>query len=217
MKTCIRVLQSHPVKANINPRLLQLEPMQRCKLGECRAACCLHGVWIDQTEAQDLQTHAEKIAPFMPSDWEEPRMWFDGREEDDEFAISGKVVHSTVLDSDWHYGGTACIFLRDDFKCALQVAADAAGLHPWRFKPFYCILHPLDLDDEGRITLDETDLLLDEEGSCLRSADHLIPLIQTFEEELRYFLGEKGYEELSCLNASVVPTPSSPDETTPPA
>lgn len=192
--------------------------MQRCKLGECHAACCLHGVWIDQTEARDIFAHAEQIVPFMPSGWEDPTLWLDGREDEDEYAISGKVVHSTVLDSDWHYGGTACVFLRNDYKCALQAAADAAGLHPWRFKPFYCILHPLDLDDEGRITLDETDLLLDEEGSCLRPADHPIPLVETFAEELRYFLGEKGYEELTRKrDASDAPAPSHPPETPPQA
>jgi hypothetical protein len=93
-----------------------------------------------------------------------------------------------------HYGGTACIFMREDYECALQTAGVKAGFHPWRFKPFYCILHPLDLDEHGRITLDETHLLLAEPASCLRPAEKPIPLKETFSEELNYLLG-KGERE----------------------
>ena len=170
--------------------------MRRCTLGECRAACCLYGVWIDKLEAKDILEHAALIAPHMETENRDPGDWFDGREEPDDHSTSGTTVHSNVLPDDEHYGGTACIFLRKDHLCALQVAANANGLHPWRFKPFYCILHPLDLDEQGRITLDETELMLEEEGSCLRRADHPIPLIETFEEELRYLLGERAYRKL---------------------
>ena len=38
--------------------------------------------------------------------------------------------------------------------------------------------------------------MLAEPGSCLRPAQHPIPLIETFAEELRYLLGEKNYREL---------------------
>ena len=51
----------------------------------------------------------------------------------------------------------------------------------------------------GRITLDETELLLDEPGSCLRPSPTPIPLADTFEPELRYFLGDEGYENLRKL------------------
>lgn len=140
--------------------------------------------------------HVDLISPHMPPDLRDPVVWLDGREEDDPFLPSGRVLHSTVLPDSQHYGRTACVFLRADSKCALQVAGDANGLHPWRFKPFYCILHPLDLDEAGRITLDETTLLLDEPGSCLRPAEREIPLAETFESELRYFLGDEGYGKL---------------------
>lgn len=170
--------------------------MRRCTLGECHAACCLHGVWIDRLEQKDILANAAKIALHMAADLQDPADWFDEREEADDHSISGWVVHSTVLPDPNHYGETACVFLRQDHLCALQVAATAEGLHPWRFKPFYCILHPLDIDDDGRITLDETELMLDEPGSCLRPAEQLIPLIETFEPELRYLLGEKGYQKL---------------------
>jgi hypothetical protein len=90
-----------------------------------------------------------------------------------------------------HLGGTSCIFLRRDQKCALQVAAEENGEHPWRFKPFYCILHPLDLDEDSRITLDEIELMLDEPTSCLQYSRQEIPLQETFKNELDYLLGRK--------------------------
>ena len=184
------------MERQINPRLLKSECMQRCTLGECRAACCLHGVWLDRVEVRDIQIHAREIAPYLESENRDPADWFEDGEESDEYAPSGWVIHSTILPDSDHYGETACIFLRKDHKCALQVAADAAGLHPWRFKPFYCILHPLDLDEEGRITLDETALMLEEPGSCLRPSPHPISLLRTFEPELRYLLGERRYQRL---------------------
>lgn len=184
------------MKREINPRLLNSERMQRCCLGECRAACCLYGVWLDLAEWDEIRANAELIIPHMPAGWENPALWLDGREEADEFVPSGRVVHSRVLPAAEHYGGTVCVFLRTDHKCALQVAGQAAGLHPWRFKPFYCVLHPLDLDEQGRITLDEVDELLAEPGSCLRPADRSISLAETFEPELRYLLGDEKYQEI---------------------
>lgn len=170
--------------------------MQRCRLNACKGVCCLYGVWLDEQEAQDLQLHAHLIRPFLTNGYTDPHDWFDGRTDTDLNSLSGKVVHSLVIDEARHYDGLACVFWREDAKCALQLAAVENGFHPWRFKPFYCILHPLMMDDEGRISLDETPALLAEPGSCLVPADRPIPLVETFEEELRYFLGGKRYEEL---------------------
>ncbi len=180
----------------VNPRLFAAEPMRRCRLEECRAACCLYGVWVDSRKARQILARAGEILPYMPPEGRAPEAWFTREREPDPYTPSGEVVHSRVVDAPAHYGGTACIFLRADHKCALQVAAEALGEHPWRFKPFYCILHPLDLDDRGRITLDETRLLLDEPGSCLRPADTPQPLVQTFAPELRHLLGVRGYQRL---------------------
>ena len=114
--------------------------------------------------------------------------------EADAFTPSGEVVHTRVLSSPDHYGVTACVFLRRDHKCALQVAGERAGFHPWRFKPFYCVLHPLDLDDDGRITLDETVALLEEPASCLRASEQAVSLLEIFAQELRYLMGDEEYQ-----------------------
>jgi Fe-S-cluster containining protein len=186
-------------KLKLNSRLLRSESMQRCKLTSCQAACCIYGVWIDSVEANRLRENAELIQKELPVEYGNPALWFDDREEIDEHAVSGRVIHSRVVDSPRHYGGSACVFLRDDYKCAIQTAAQKAGMHPWSLKPFYCTLHPLDLDEKGRITLDDADLLLDEPGSCLRPTNQPIALMDTFEPELRYFLGDQEFDRLRLL------------------
>jgi hypothetical protein len=186
----------NPISDRVNPRILRSEPLQRCVLHECKGACCVFGVWVDRREVDDILANAALILPSMPENAKVPGEWFVPVEDDDIHSPSGKVIHTAVENNLEHYGGTACIFLREDAKCALQVAGAENHLHPWRFKPFYCILHPLDLDEEGRITVDEVETLVSEPGSCLQSADHPIPLTVTFEEELSYLLGDKGFKSL---------------------
>lgn len=186
----------NPIIDRVNPRMFRSELMQRCKLHECKGACCIFGVWADLREVDDIMQNAALIRPHMPEDARNPGEWFTGMYDEDPHSPSGRVIHTGVENRLEHYGNTACVFWLTDGKCALQVAAVENGLHPWRFKPFYCILHPLDLDEQGRITLDETDEMIHEQGSCLIPADRPIPLIETFEPEFRYLLGEKGYQAL---------------------
>lgn len=174
--------------------MLSSEPMKRCKLEECHGACCVFGVWVDKREVTDIINNAALIIPWMPEDSVGPGEWFAPVEDDDKNSPTGKVIHTAVENHLEHYGGTACVFWRADAKCALQVAAIENKMHPWRFKPYYCILHPLDQDEQGRITLDESAELLSEPGSCMRASTEFIPLVETFEEELRYLLGDKAYE-----------------------
>ncbi len=175
---------------HLHPKLNTESHLQRCDWPNCKAACCIYGVWVDKLHAKEILSHAALIAPHMHPEHTDPSCWFDGQEEDDDFALTGKVVHSTIIPNHEHYGGTACIFLRPDYKCALQVTADENGLHPWRFKPFYCILHPLDLEEDGRITLGEEALLAEEPASCLRSSEQPRLLSSLFPEELAYFIQE---------------------------
>ena len=180
----------------VDPRMLRSEPLRRCKLEECQGACCVFGVWVDLREVDDILHHTSLIIPHMPLESRNPGEWFVPVEDKDHLSPTGKVNHTAVENHPEHYGGTACIFWRGDAKCALQVAAIHNNFHPWRFKPFYCILHPLDQDEHGRITLDQSEELASEPGSCLRSSETSIPLLDTFAQELRYLLGEKMYAEL---------------------
>jgi hypothetical protein len=189
----------NPLHERVNPRMFDSEPLRRCELGECKGACCVFGVWVDLREVEDIMHNAQIILPHMPEDCRVPGEWFAAVEDVDTRSPSGRVIHTAVENRPDHYGKTACIFNLADGKCALQVAAVKNGLHPWRFKPFYCILHPLDLDEEGRITLDFVEEMVNEKGSCVRSSPHEIPLITTFEPELRYLLGEKGFQSLQDI------------------
>ena len=177
------------LKSKLSPRMFEKEPMQRCKLHKCEGACCLFGAWVDAQLKEEILLHQDTIRTHLDTHNQDPLFWFDERQEYDPFTITKVVHHTAVYPTPAHYGQTVCVFFRmSDFKCGLQVASEAMGRHPWSLKPFYCILHPLDLDEEGKITLDKTELLVKEQGSCLRPADEPISLIETFQEELEYFL-----------------------------
>lgn len=193
------------VFTTVNPRLLAIEALQRCDLGECKGACCVFGVWVDQGEMEDIMRHAALILPHMPVDARNPGEWFAPVESNDKRSPSGKVIHTAVENRPDHYGKTACVFCLTDGKCALQVAAVENRLHPWRFKPFYCILHPLDLDKEGRITLDSLENMVDEPGSCVRACAQPASLLDTFAPELKYLLGERAYRALKESAAKYQP------------
>lgn len=182
------------LEKRLNPRMYDSEPLKRCCLEECIGACCVFGVWIDPREVQDIISNAALILPYMPENARIPGEWFVPVEDSDEHSPSGKVLHTAVENAPWHYGDTACIFCLTDGKCALQVAAMENQMHPWRFKPYYCILHPIDQDEQGRFTVDTMEALIAEKGSCLRAAEQSTPLIEIFAPELEYLLGEKAYK-----------------------
>ncbi len=169
-------------------RLSDFVMLERCGWPACEAACCYGGAWLDEAEVADLRQQATRLAPHLPPHAADPRDWLDGRREPDRHSLTGFVLHTRVVEAPGHYQDTACVFLRADHKCGLQVAGEASGQGGWRFKPFYCILHPLDLDEAGHITLDADEALLAEEpGSCLRAAAKPQRVDEIFAEELGYF------------------------------
>lgn len=174
--------------SQLNPRLHTREPLERCGFPKCQAACCFLGTWVDTIHIEDILSHKDLIIPHMPPAYQHPELWFDERLEPDDKALSGMAGHTTVMPDPGHYRESACIFMREDYKCALQVAAEAAEMPSWRFKPFYCILHPLTLDEHGRITLGDTQELAGEPASCLRYAEAVRELEELFQQELSYLL-----------------------------
>ncbi len=181
----------------INPRLLRSEPLRRCGFPECKAACCLYGVWVDLFERDRILELAAEVSVLLLKEHRDPAQWFEDVHEADPHCPSGQVVHTRVLVNEEHYGGSTCIFLRPDHNCALQLAGEKLNKDGWSLKPFYCILHPLDLDEDGRISLDETHLLAEEAASCLVPSEDPVPLLITFAPELCYFLGDDEFERLS--------------------
>ena len=159
--------------------------MRRCTLGECHAACCLHGVWVDPLEKEDILRHAPSIIPHLPEGRRDPSEWFREEREEDDFYPSGCVVASAVLPNPAHYGGTECVFLRPDWLCSLQVASIAGGFHPWRWKPFHCILHPITIEG-GIITIASDPELLAEEGGCFRKGETAGRISDCLAEEIGF-------------------------------
>jgi hypothetical protein len=192
-----------PLKVNgfaVHPGLLEARPIRRCNLDECQAHCCGWGVSIQTKQVDDILAHQELIKPHLPPDRREAAKWFDGELEPEEDHPAGGMVNSTsVVEDPTHPTGHNCVFLRPDRKCALQVAGIAAGEHPWRFKPFYCALHPITFDTHV-IQLDQENELYVEGGSCNRpDPGHVIPLYQLFDVEMKLAIGEEGYAELEAL------------------
>ena len=179
----------------ISPRMFNSEKLQRCKLHECHGACCTFGVWIDLLEKERIGEFSEIVQSCMDPSTFDRGNWYLSEIEEDSFTLSGKVIHTRVVKRNRPFKRQTCIFLRSDHKCALQVASEKLGKHPWFLKPFYCVLHPLDLNDNGQVTLDQTKIILDEEKSCLRYSERLNTPIEIFEDELRYLWGDSTYQE----------------------
>jgi hypothetical protein len=171
--------------------LFRTTRLRRCRLEECHGACCLHGVWVDPLEKEDILRHAGAFLPHMAEERRDPNRWFGDTWEEDAAFPSGRVVPSAVIANPAHYGGTECVFLRPDWLCALQVAAVSAGEHRWRWKPFHCIIHPI-ATENGEFTLASDEELLAEDGGCFRSAPQESRMNDWLAEEIDFLIAGIG-------------------------
>jgi hypothetical protein len=180
----------------LSGELFRATRLRRCRLAECHAACCLHGVWLDPLEKDDILRHAGRIIPHMPGDRRDPAGWFGAEREPDPFYPSGYVVPAAVVPNPAHYGGTECVFLRPDWLCSLQTASAAAGFHPWRWKPFHCIIHPITIES-GIFTLAPDEELRTEPGSCFREGSADTKMSDSLAEEIGFLrtVGRDGQPE----------------------
>jgi hypothetical protein len=187
----------------VDHRLLKEFSLRRCGLGECRAWCCGMGVWVDLEHQQRVLAHADLVRPYLPPERHDERAWFDGEVVEDSDFPSGRCTGTSVVARPDHPLGTACTFLREDYRCALQMAGAENGLGRWGLKPFFCALHPLTFEDGRRVTLDDDNELYIGGGSCQRvQVDwRPLPLYQVMEDELRLVLGDDGYAELAAAAA----------------
>ena len=144
----------------------------------------------------DILAHQDEIIPYMPPDRRDPSKWFDGTVEPDiDYPEAGDCTGTSVVVDPTHPAGQTCIFLNEERLCCLQKTGIETGQHPWRYKPFYCALHPLGLG-ESMLELEEDSEVYKEGGSCSRAGGELIPLYQLFDVEAKLVLGEEGYAEL---------------------
>ena len=178
----------------VDADLLQRREVRRCNLSECQSACCSGGVYITVREADDILAHAAIIQPFLPESRRNPEIWFDdSREPDDDHPTGEMCTGTSVIEDLTHPAGQTCIFLRPDRLCALQKASIETGEHPWRYKPYYCALHPLVWEEKILVLAEGSEVYL-EGGSCNRPAPgEPIQLVDLFDDELRLALGNDGY------------------------
>jgi hypothetical protein len=185
--------------AAVDRGLLDARPIRRCRVEECQSHCCGGGVYISVEQVDDILAHADLIQPHLPEERRDPAQWFDGLVvPDDDHPAGGQTMSTNVLDDPTHPSGTCCVFLRPDRKCALQAAGMATGEHPWRFKPFYCALHPLVFERKVLMLAEQSEMYL-EGGTCSRPAPgEAIPLYELYEMEVKLALGEAGYAMLEA-------------------
>lgn len=115
------------------------------------------------------------------------------------------LTSTRVLPDTLHPAGRSCIFLNENFHCAIQAASIASGESPWELKPLYCSLFPL-VFEKGILTLDEDSLRWPLKLGCCVEAPTPAPLYALLRVELEFILGGEGYAELvQVAKESIVP------------
>lgn len=184
----------------VDPVLLEERPVRPCARGECRSECCGEGVWVFLSEKQAILLHAAAIAPHLAPERRDPAAWFDGlAEPETDHPAGGTTDGTAVIPDPAHPSRESCVFLRPDARCGLQVAAIEDGDHPWRYKPYWCILHPL-VFDRHVLTMADDSSVARAGGHCSRpDPESVRPLYRTYEPEARLALGDAGFDELDAL------------------
>ncbi len=150
----------------------------------CQGECCNYGVFIDFKEYERIISIKDKLLNiFDETQSRNVKEWFEPPEKDEDFE-SGIAVGTEIIND-------KCTFLDKDGLCSLQKLAILEGEHEWKYKPIYCILFPFTVY-EGALTIDDEHI--DRLDSC--NVNPELTIFDAVKEELRYFLGDKGFEEL---------------------
>lgn len=152
----------------------------------CPGECCNYGVLTDYNEYLNILSLKDKIIPLMDeTQSKNVKDWFDEKIVDKDFE-SGFAVGTEIIND-------KCTFLDKNGLCTLQKLALKEGEFKWKYKPLYCVLFPL-TTYEGVFTID-TDHL-DRLPYCNIDPNTRLTMFEACEEELRYFFGEDGFNEL---------------------
>jgi Fe-S-cluster containining protein len=159
----------------------------------CSAQCCRSGVWVDVREHDAILERKELIRQQMDeTQTPDERKWFDTHIEDDPDFPSGRCIGTAVVND-------KCAFLDKAGRCSIQRAAVAAGEHKWAWKPTFCVLFPIVIEN-GIIEFDP--MLQGEQMCCSITSAFDVPLFVACKEELIYLLGEDGYHRIETHYAS---------------
>lgn len=175
---------------------------ERCRLSECRAGCCRNGAWMSPAHAGRILSEADAVARALPEARRDPAGWFDEENEDPDFEEGYAVGTAAVEDPD-EPGASACVFLRPDRLCALQVAGEGLALPPPGLKPFHCALYPL-LLSQGELLFDRWSPDELDGADCQRRATGPSRAVfEVFRDEVVLALGEEGWAEVARVGQSL--------------
>jgi hypothetical protein len=125
----------------------------------CAGVCCSHGFYPEPDELLDLQDILdEKEEALIQLGVKKPASWFID-EEHPEFgtvkrvALNERAFSENVSNYPKYFPDTACVFLLENARCALQVLAMNEGKHKWSYKPILCSLFPLVIDEQDNGTI----------------------------------------------------------------
>jgi hypothetical protein len=153
----------------------------------CASQCCSGGVYADLSERDLILTHQAEIARQMDeTQTRDVSAWFEPEVNDDPDFPSGQSVGTEVF-------GDKCVFLDRMGRCAIQLAAVAAGLDRWAWKPMYCVLYPIEIS-EGVVGFNP--MLQGEQNCCSVKPEFEVPLFRACRAEIVHLIGEDGFAAL---------------------
>jgi Fe-S-cluster containining protein len=171
----------------VDPIIFTQKFVKACDVCTCSGECCYYGVYTDKADYEKILSVRDRIIRYMDdSQIKDFNLWFEEPEEDSDFP-SGIAVGTEVYNN-------KCVFLDKQGFCTLQKMAVAEGEFKWKYKPLYCILFPLVIF-EGVLTVDDEHL--ERMHYCNRLQNQVSTVYDCCKDELRYLLGEKGFEELA--------------------
>lgn len=166
----------------------------------CVTRCCKGGVYADVKERDLILEHAAAIADQMDDTQNrDVAGWFDPEEREDGDFPSGRCIGTQVFND-------KCVFLDRQGRCAIQLAAVAAGLDRWAWKPMYCILFPIEISD-GVVGYDP--MLQGVQPCCSTSQTFEVPLFRACQAELVHLIGRDGFDALEKHYAGLAKEASS--------
>ncbi len=161
---------------------------------DCKGECCYYGVYTDLKEYQKIMSLKNEIIPICDyTQSKNPEEWFEEPEADKDFE-SGIAVGTEIING-------KCAFLDKDGLCVLQRLANQHNVHKWKYKPVYCVLFPLTIY-ENTLTIDDEHI--DRLETCNFKANVHTTIFEHCQEELKYFFGEEGFEELLKMKEEIL-------------
>lgn len=152
----------------------------------CNGECCNYGVYTDLKEHENILAIKDKIIPLMDETQSKNISdWFEPAEEDDDLE-SGVAVGTEIVNE-------KCAFLDKNGLCVLQRLALEEGEHKWKYKPIYCVLFPLTIF-QNTLTIDDEHI--DRLSYCNKFPISDSSIFDACKEELEFFFGKEGFEEL---------------------